>query len=78
MASVSPSMFGLHAAVPEFDLDPAWRPRVHQHVHTLAGMLQRLQTVVAGVHQLARCRSRLRATQPLLAGANAAGGRGWS
>ena len=49
MSSVSPSTFGLHDAAPEVDLDPAWRPRVHQHDHTLAGMLQRMQTTVERV-----------------------------
>jgi len=47
MLSLNPCTFGLHDGVPEADLDPAWRPRVHQHTHTLATMLQRLQVAMA-------------------------------
>ena len=51
MSSVSPSMVGLHEAVPEVDLDLEWRVLVRQQAHTLTGMLQRLQTAVAEFHR---------------------------
>ncbi len=51
MTTVHPSTFGLQAAVPDVDLDPEWRALVSQQACTLAGMLQRLQTAVAGVQQ---------------------------
>src|SRR5712692_2084890 len=43
--------FGLFADVPEAALDPEWHALVSQQARTLAGMLQRLQTAVAGVPQ---------------------------
>jgi len=51
MTPGSPSAFGLQAAVPDVDLDPEWRTLVSQQAHTLATMLQRLQTAVAGGQQ---------------------------
>jgi hypothetical protein len=51
MSSVSPGMFGLHDAVLELSLDLAWRALVRRQVHTLTGMLQRIQTAVAGFHR---------------------------
>jgi len=46
---MTPSTFGLDADVPEVALDPEWRALVRQQARTLAGMLQRFQTAVAGV-----------------------------
>src|ERR1700694_1803054 len=40
--------FGLQDDVPDADLDPEWRALVRQQAHTLAAMLQRIQTAVAG------------------------------
>jgi len=51
MPPVNPSTVGLHADVPEAALDREWRALVRQHARTLAGMLQRFQTAVPGVHQ---------------------------
>ena len=51
MSSVSPSMFGLHDAVLEISQDLAWCALVRRQAQTLARMLQRLQTVVVGVHR---------------------------
>jgi hypothetical protein len=45
------STFGLHDDVPERTLDPEWRALVSQQAHTLAAMMHRLQTAVAGVHR---------------------------
>jgi len=45
---MTPRTFGLSADVPEAALDPEWRALVRQQARTLAGMLQRLQTAVAG------------------------------
>ena len=42
--------FDLQDDVPGADLDPEWRALVDQQAHTLAVMLQRLQTTVAEVH----------------------------
>ena len=50
MTTGSPSTLGLQAAVPDVALDPEWRALVSQQARTLAGMLQRFQTAVAGVH----------------------------
>ena len=49
MTTIRPSTFGLQAAVLDVDLDPEWRALVRQQARTLAGMLQRIQTAVAGV-----------------------------
>ena len=49
MTTVHPSTFGLQVEVPDVDVDPEWRALVRQQACTLAGMLQRIQTAVAGV-----------------------------
>ena len=46
---MNPSTFGLYADVPEAALDPEWCALVRQQACTLAGMLQRIRTAVAGV-----------------------------
>jgi len=56
MTSVSPSTCGLHDVVPTVDSDLAWRPRVHQHGHTRAGMLQGMQTTVDRVDRCPNAR----------------------
>ena len=43
--------FGLQDDVPDAALDPEWRALVSQQAPTLAAMLQRIQTAVAGGHR---------------------------
>ncbi len=51
MSTVNPRTFGLQDDVPEAAMDPEWHALISQQVHTLAAMLQRLQTAVAGGHR---------------------------
>jgi hypothetical protein len=51
VSAISPSTFGLQDNVPEAPLDPEWRALVRQHAHTLAAMLQRIQTAVVGARR---------------------------
>ena len=46
---MNPSTFGQYADAPEAALDPEWCALVRQQARTLAGMLQRIRTAVAGV-----------------------------
>ena len=46
------NMFDLQDDVPGADLDLEWRTLVSQQAHTLVGILQRLQTAIAGVERL--------------------------
>jgi hypothetical protein len=43
--------FGLYDDVPGTALDPEWRALVSQQAHTLAALLQRLQTAAAGLYR---------------------------
>jgi len=54
---VHPALFGLHEDGSEAALDPEWRALVRQQAHTLAAMLQHIQTAGVGVQRRTDARS---------------------